>query len=478
MTPMNPRLSQFGIIGFSAVLMVATGLFAFQSINQLSQSNLLDADSIQTPEGSYSYETRIQKGDAYFEGGFYTEAASEYAYASQLQTQLSEPLLKLSAAYTALNDFTKAEENAKKAYDLEAGSEAPSAETVAIYAHTLLNNSKAEEAINLLNAYSEPNQSLLYTKGLATIATGTPLDAKTYFEQALAQSGTVTPSSIQGFLTAYESYEKAQGSDASYLNALLSKALLDANECVLAENLALSTLKVKSDYRDVWMVLGYSQLQLNELAKAEDSFKAAKKIDSIKPEVHYLLGTTHFLQNEYQEAIDEMELSLLYDFEPAAEAYKKMAESHTALGQYQEALAAYEAMVNVDPSSISLFKEPIRLALEQVQDFDRAETLAQKGITLFPSEALSHSLLAEVYLKKGETDLANDSIQVAFDINPSDAEAHFIAGEIREQQGNVEGAEWEYKKAFELSEAGDDINLSAAESYNRLMTQAVTPAVE
>ncbi len=280
----------------------------------------------------------------------------------------------------------------------------------------------------------------------------------------------MTPADLQGFLSAYENHEKAQGSDDSYLNALLSKALLDAQEYALAENLALSILKVKSDYRDVWMILGYTQLELNKLAEAEDSFKAAKKIDSVKPEVHYLLGNTHFLQKEYENCIDEMELALLYNFEPAAEAYKKMAESHTALSQYQEALAAYEAMVNVDPSSITLFKAPIGLAIEQVQDLDRAETLAEKGVSLFPGEALSHTLLAQVHLKKGALELANDSIQTAFDINPSDPEAHLLAAEIREQQGNLEGARWEYKKAFELSKAGDSINLKAAENYNRLMT--------
>lgn len=472
MTPMNQRLSQFGIIGFSALFAVALGLFAFQSLSQLSQSNLLSSDSAEDVNTSTSYDARIKKGDDYFKGGFYTEAASEYAYASQIETELSEPYLKLAETYTALFDFAKAELNAKKAYDLEAGSESPSADTTATYAHALLNNGKTNDAINALNTVPVPSQKGLYTLGLATIAQGAALEAKSHFEQALAQSGTVTPALIQGFLTAYANYESAQGSDASYLNALLSKALLDANECVLAENIALSTLAVKSDYRDVWMILGYSQLQLNKLAEAEDSFRAAKKIDSVKPEVHYLLGTTHFLQNEFQDAISEMELALLYDFEPAAEAYKKMAESHTALGQYQEALAAYEAMVNVDPSSITLFKDPIHLAINQVQDLDRAETLAQKGVTLFPSEDLSHTLLAEVYLKKGESDLANDSIQTAFDINPSSAQAHFIAGAIREQQGNLDGAKWEFKKAFELSKAGDGINLASAENYNRLMTTA------
>ncbi|QQR55206.1 tetratricopeptide repeat protein [Candidatus Peregrinibacteria bacterium] len=458
---MNQRLSQLGIIGFSALLMMSVGLFAFQSLNKLSQSSILNAD--EKAPTSLSYETRLQKGDEWFQAGHYTEAASEYAYAMQLEPEQAAPYLKLSTTYTASNDPTKAEENAKKAYELEAVPQ-----NLATYAHALLNSGKINEAKALLESSSTPDQSLAYVKGLLALAEGA--DGKVFFQEALQLSGPVLPTKIQGFLSAYETYESAQGASQTYLSALLSKALLDANEPRLAQNMALSTLKIKSDYRDLWMILGYAQLELNQLAEAEDSFKAAKKIDSIKPEVHYLLGKTHYLQKEYDDCINEMELALLYNFEPAAEAYKKMAESHSALGQYNEALSAYEAMINVDPHSITLFKEPIRIATEEVKDLDRAQTLAQKGTNLFPSEALSHSLLASVHLKKEELEAAETSIQMAFKQNAKDPEAHLIAGLIREKQDNMEGAKWEYKKAFELSQAGDPINVSAAENYNRLMT--------
>ena len=463
MTPMNARLTQFGIIAFSAILMVAVGLFAFQSLNQIAQTDLLGSEE-NAEEGSLPYESRIKKGDAYFEGGFYEEAASEYAYAVQIEPNSVQGHLKLSRAYLGAHQYDKAELNAKTAYELEE----PSASTVALYAQTLLSTGKANDAKNLLDTFENPTQEVLYVRGLTALAQGE--EAKAYFEQAITQSGSISPAEIQNFLTAYEIAGAAQGSDSHYLNALLAKALLDNGELVLAEQLALQTLKVKSDYRDVWMILGYTQLELGKLPEAEDSFRAAKKIDSVKPEVHFLLGNTHFLQKEYEDCIDEMELALLYNFEPASEAYKKMAESHNALGQYEEALAAYEAMVNVDPSSVGLFEAPVDLALNKVQNLDRAETLAQKAVDLFPGDALGHTLLAQVYLKKGTTDLALQSVQKAFSADSEYAEAHLVAGQIREAENNLEGAKWEYKKAFELSTSGDSVNTAAAENYNRLMT--------
>lgn len=465
---MNARLSQFGIIGFSALLMISIGLFAFQSLNQLSQSNVLNAEPEENTASSPSYEARIAKGNDYFKNGFYEEAASEYAYANSLQKENPEPYLKLSVTYSALNELSKAEENAKKAYELEKNQGSIKPSTLARTSHCLLSNQKIEEALALLNSYSEPDQNILYVKGLAALIQGQ--EAKSFFEQAATQSGSLAPATLQLFLTAYQSFEAAQGSDSSYLNALLSKALLDANEAPLAEQLALSTLKVKSDYRDLWMILGYSQLEQNKLAEAEDSFTAAKKIDSIKPEVHYLLGEVHFLQQEYDASIREMELALLYDFEPAIEAYKKIAESHAALGHYEEALAAYEAMLTRNPSSITFFKTPIDLAINQVQDLDRAQSLAQKGVDLFPSEALAHTLLANVYLKKSNLELASEEITKALSLNSNEAETHLVAGQIHEQENKLESAKSEYKKAFELSEAGDSNNTKAAESYNRLMT--------
>lgn len=465
MKPMNQRLAQFGIIGVSAILTISAGLFAFQTVSQWNQASVLTAPNEES--GSVSYEKRISKGDELFEYGYIEEALTEYAYAAELEPDQAEVFQKLSLGYKALGDFEKAKLNAESAYTLD-----PSDEYIALYAHSLLDVLNPEQATELLSKGVGENQNLSYVRGLLAIVQEDAETAQAEFEKALSLSGKISPALLQNLVNAYATYNSAQGSDTSYRDALVCKALIDAEEYVLARELALKTLNQKNDYRDVWMLLGYAQLELNDLPSAEDSFRSAKKIDSTKPEVHYFLANTLFLEEKFQESIEEMELALLYGFEPESEAYKKIAESHSSLGNAEEALSAYEAMLNGNPNTINEFIEPIQTAIEQVKDLDRALTLAQKALTTFPSEAMSHTLLAQVYLAKGEIDLANDSIQTAFDINPNLAEAHLIAGKVREQQSNTEGAKWEYKKAFELSTPGDEINQESATRYNLLINLA------
>ncbi len=268
---------------------------------------------------------------------------------------------------------------------------------------------------------------------------------------------------------AYASFDSQQGGQGIYLKALLSKAFIDAEEFELAENLAMQILNEKTDYRDVWVLLGYAQLKKESYQEAEDAFKQAEKLDSVKPETHYFLGTAHYFQEEYEESIKGFELALLNGFEPESEAYRKMAESQLFLEQYEEALAAYEYLIKVDQSSIELFIRPVWIAIEKLNDLNRALTLAQESVTLFPGDAMSHNLLAWVYIEQNELEKAETEIDTAFDIDPNLAEAHYNAGLLREKQSNLEGAKWEFKKAYDLSESGDEISGLAAEKYNKLI---------
>jgi tetratricopeptide (TPR) repeat protein len=234
--------------------------------------------------------------------------------------------------------------------------------------------------------------------------------------------------------------------------------------------MAMKVLNQQSDYRDVWTLLGYSQLKLENYEGAKQSLDQAVKIDSIKPEIHYFLGLSHYFLEEYDDAVTRFELALLYGFEPENEPYRKIAESQLFLERYEEALAAYEYLVKIEHSSVDDFVRPVWLAIEKVQDLDRALTLAQEAVTHFPGKAMSHNLLGWVYIEQGQLELADESLSTAFQIDPLMAEAHYNTGRLRELQGHTEGAIWEYEKAYELSESGDNISQQASEAYNRLVT--------
>jgi len=63
-------------------------------------------------------------------------------------------------------------------------------------------------------------------------------------------------------------------------------------------------------------------------------------------------------------------------------------------------------------------------------DLSRAQTLAQKALSLDPASTAAYRLLALVHMNRRDFDLASSQIERALEINPSDAESHVIRGDI------------------------------------------------
>lgn len=456
---------QIGIITLSAVLLVTVGVLGVSVVRQFTSANLLSETLTSAdPELPLSYETRMAKGDQLFEAGSYKLAATEYSIAVSIEEEVEAGYSKLGKTYLKLGDYEEALSSLKRAYELS-----PSDSSRVNYAIALMRNKEFTEAQTLLNEGNAEHQGTAFYQGILLAYAGDFDAAEERFNKAASLSGSVPVAYLQAFQSAFANYNTQQGGQAVYLRALLTKGLIDAEEFPMAEEMALQVLNEKNDYRDTWILLGYAQLKTEKFMEAEDSFKQAKKLDGVKPETHYFLGMAHFEQAEYAEAVDSFELALLYDFEPESEAYLKLAESQSLLGNYEDALAAYEYLVKIDQRSLSMFEEPLRLAMEVLNDLDRALTLAEEATSYFPNEAQSYTYLAEVYLKRGEIEKANTAIDTAFDINPDLAAAHYIAGQIRLAQENEEGAKWEFKKAYELSKPGDALSVEAAEQYNALI---------
>lgn len=457
---------KLSVIVLTAVATVGVGFAGVELYSTWNQTSVLGTPTQNVDTASLSYETRISKGDKLFAAANYADAQKEYQYATELDAQNADGFMKLGQATLALHQNDAATAAFQTAYTL-----APSADTAAYYAHALMTQGKWDEAQAILSSGMEENQNLLYQKALFNVIKNNPDAAKTQFQNALTSSGNLTPATIQNFLNSYATFEAAQGAEPNYLEALLCKSLIDAQEYELAGLLSREVLSQKNDYRDVWMLLGFAEYKLEKYSDAEDAFKQAKKIDSTKPEVHYFLGSTLFEEKNYADASSELELALLYGFAPAEEAYKKIADSHEALQEWNEAVTAYEALLNLNPSSVTLFQKPIDLCLHQLSDQNRALTLAQKAITQFPSAALSHTLLGQVYLAQGQLDLASSSIDTAYQIDSNFTLAHYTAGQIREAQKNIDGALWEYKKTFELTNEDDPLHNLAGANYNALLGQ-------
>jgi tetratricopeptide (TPR) repeat protein len=461
---MKNSATQIGLIALSSFLFLTLALLFVSFAKPLLQANLLE-ESLQIPAADLplNYETRLSKGDQLFENGYYKLAAAEYSIAISLEESEEEAYSKLGGAYLKMGAYADALGSFKRAYELR-----PSDETRVAVAVGLMRVKDFAAAKSLLEEGNVEDQATVFYLGLIEMAFGNFEEAERKIEKAADLSGNLANGLIQPFQSAFLTYKEQQGAQLITLKALLTKALIDADEYPLAEDLGLQILNEKNDYRDVWILLGYAELKMEKFMEAEDAFKQAKKLDAVKPETHYFLGLAHFEQEEYEEAVDAFELALLYDFEPEGEAYRKLAESQNKLGRYEDALAAYEYLTKIDAGDFTLFEEALRLSMEELGDLDRALTLAKEGVSSFPQNAEAYAALAAVHLSRGELEEANEAIDSAFDLDPNLAIAHYTAGLLRLAQNNKDGAQWEFKKAYELANPGDALSIEAAKQYNAL----------
>lgn len=463
-------LVNLSVISLSVAIIGTTLWLGFQASSDFLTVSVLDIEKLPGVEeitSTVNYENYLAEGDALYLTGYYTLAGSKYALAINIHPDNPIAYDKLGKTYLQLSEYPKAVENFARASNL-----APNTISYSVnYGKSLIRIKEFDQAFDKFQSLSNQSRDVLFYRSLLSAYRGSYESAKAEIQEAANYGGEIDPAHLQAVNIAFQSFDAQQEGQDTYLEALLTKAMVDAEEFHLAEAMALKILNTQSDYRDVWTLLGYSQLKMENYEEAKQSLDQAVKIDSIKPEIHYFLGLAHYFLEEYEDAVSRFELALLYGFDPENEAYRKIAESHLFLDRYEESLAAYEYLVKIEHASVDDFVRPLWLAIEMVQDLDRALTLAQESVTYFPSEAMSHNLLAWVYIEQGQLELADAEITTAFQIEPGMAEAHYNAGMLREKQDNIEGAIWEYKKAYELAEAGSGVSEKASDKYNTLVTQ-------
>ena len=149
-------------------------------------------------------------------------------------------------------------------------------------------------------------------------------------------------------------------------------------------------------------------------------------------------------------------------------------------GQLDEALAAYRAALERDPS-YSLARRNMAYVLVRRGKPEEAAALLEEALTKTPSDALAWvalgyvrastkdllgakkayesalasappdaailDLLGTTYLGMERADLAEDAFQKALAVRPDDPTAHLHLGAIRLDDGDVEGAEKEFRAA-------------------------------
>lgn len=463
------KFQQVSVITLSAVLFTGTAALGLGALSSLGQTSLLKnaaltQESLAPLEAPLDYQTRITQGDQLFQNGNFGMAAMQYGLAISIQEENPLAYAKLGKAYLADGNPGKALEALNTATSLDPGNR----EYTVFKGIALLRNKDYQGAKTLLSGITDHQGALFYT-GLIHAYLGEHTEAKTQLNAAKELSGTIPKQSVESILGIYAAFDAQSEGQNIYLNALLIQALINTAEFTMASDLALKTLNEESEYRDVWIMLGYSYLKQKDPVQAEDAFKQAVHLDPLKPETHYFLGVSQWDQNKFAEAENSFELALLHHFKPESQAYRKLAESQLALEKYEDALASYEHLNIIDGSTDFLLR-PIWISINILKDLDRATSLAEENVTRAPNDAQSQAALAWVQLSRGEEVQASEKIQAALLLDDQSPSAHFVAGLIEESKGNIQTAQSYYNNAYQLALEDDWLRKEAANRYNTLAT--------
>ncbi|MDP4008431.1 MAG: tetratricopeptide repeat protein [Candidatus Peregrinibacteria bacterium] len=417
-----------------------------------------------------SYKTHIEKGDLRFQNGYNTLAITEYTLASQLEPSLPEAYIKIGKVHFSEKNFQKALENFRIASQIDM----EDIEAKILIGIAYINLNEFDKADKILNSVTGDDARLYYYRGLLNILYKKYDDAKYNLEKAIeADQGNNIKENAQKILSAFETFEKSEGAQETYRRTLLSKALSEVNEHNLTIQVIYDVLEENPEYRDSWIILGYSYLNLEKYFDAISSFEKALKIDPSKPETLYFLGLVQKKQGEYGKAINNLEVAIRNGFEPKATAFKELAESYLKNEEYEKSVDYYEKLIIIDPSNLDAFTKAIWIYIDFIGNPGKAEALAENAVKTHPEDALSYNLLGWTKTIQGDMAGAKDNLDKALEIDENLAAAYLNLGIWYEAQENIIEAKANYKRAYEL-EKGTGVGEKALNLYNAIIKNEIS----
>ncbi|MBU1992541.1 MAG: tetratricopeptide repeat protein [Patescibacteria group bacterium] len=465
------------VIAFGLQVLINTGIISvnkenldFEAIQKVigtdAGADVIEAfeDSPDLPGMEYD-DINLKKGDDYLEKGMKSLAVNEYVESIKNNSDNPEAFTKIGKIHFEDLEPAKARENFIKAIQLD-----PNYIEARIYlGKSYIAENNFDKARQIFGNITTQNQLAKYYKGLLASFYGEHENAKNLFAEAIS-IGTSDKISekAQVILKAYQEFARNQGGQDMHLKALLSRAYNQVEEYNMALPILFEILKEQKDYRDAWVILGYSYLNLEKIDDAIYAFETAKKLDPQKPETLYFLGLTHFAKGDLEQAISSIEQALDNGFEPAVQANQKLAEIYLLNEDYENAALNYERILEANNSDINSYVRPVWLYIDKIKNPQKAVEIATRAAENHPDKAMGYNLLGWAQTANGDFSEAKQNLQRAIDIDPELDAAYLNLGWLYEKKNLPSLAKTNYQKAKDLGGSSAAANL-AMERYNKII---------
>jgi len=462
---------------FAVCALYVFNIFPFHSepapiVQPVSQNlpSYLQEQGVSRNKSSAEYFARAQLLE---QNNFPTLAISEYQNAYNADTTSLTPLFRIGQIYLNTNDYIKAQNTFQQILGIDkTNTEAQIQLGKSLIGERNLNDqTNITQAKTIFDAITVPTQESKYYQGiLAAFFADYDNSQKLLQDSANLNTSPDITNKANNFLAAFKEYKANVDSGNLHLKTLLGRSFAQTEEYNLAIPILYQVIQNKKDYRDAWVLLGYSYMKIEKNQDAVDALEEAKTLDPTKPETLFFLGLAYYSLNDYQKAVDNLELAKTNGFQPSIQVDQKLAEVYLLLNNFPKSAKSYEQVLTLNNEDVNYYVKPVWLYIEKLNQPENALKLAQKAVDTHPKEAMSYNLLGWSYIANNMLDQAESNLRHAMALNPELDATYLNYGILLEKKGQPQNALNFYKKA-NLKGKGNSISVVAATRYNNLIAQ-------
>ncbi len=415
---------------------------------------------------SATYETAMKDGDTYFQAGDYQNAIEEYTRATTFESTRSEPYQKLGETATLLGDFEKAGEYFQFALDRN-----PQDEGIKL-AMVRLNIKKSDftTALDVLLGMNSENQEVRYYIGLLRARSGDMEKAQNNLRKSVElDPQSTTGQRAQNVLNNIEEFNLFSDGKQTHLKTLVSRAFIQNGEYQLAIGTLKDVLKENKNYRDAWVLLGFSYYAIQKYDLALETLNNAYDLDPEKNETQYFLALVHQKLGNIDKALTYLILAEKNGFEPKNDVQRRMADLYLGQEKYDEALSGYLALIkDANIKDINLYVRPMWIYIEIKNEPLKALELAKEAFDLFPDNAMAYNLVGWGDLHNGNLEEAEKYLTEAEKRDPNLQAVYLNLGDLYKEKQDLAKSQDYYKRAY-FMDKNSSIGVSAGNKYNELV---------
>jgi tetratricopeptide (TPR) repeat protein len=255
----------------------------------------------------------------------------------------------------------------------------------------------------------------------------------------------------QKLISSIDLYKTFIDSPHSYLLATSAKTLLDGDQFILARPLLFASIEKENDYRDAWLMLGYSYLLVNKNDDAIKSLNRAKQIDPYNPEVFFYLGLAEKKLNKTESSLENFQKASSFGFRNSKDNLVQIANSFYLEKRYEDAIDFYTRAQNEGTLKLDDYTKVVWINIEHLDQPQEALNAALIALENYSSTPMANNLAGWANIALGNLQEAEKFLQIALQIDPNFDPAYLNLGLLAKTQDQPEKAIENFNKAIQLA---------------------------